>query len=232
MKFPELVSASFIKRNNRFTAGIQMESGKVSTAFIPTTGRLTGVLKPGRKVWMTPAALGSGRKTPYSLVLVELEKGGLCCVNAINANRLFDEAASSGKLTAFQYRHIQNEVSFGNSRLDFKFTDGDQVCWVEVKSVTYVDCGCGMFPDAPTARGAKHLLELAKLADEGYRASVVFIAQREDTLRFKPFVKVDPNFAQTLHQVHTQGVEIHAYNCAVSLESIAIKDEIPFEIPG
>jgi sugar fermentation stimulation protein A len=231
MKFSDLVPAAFIRRNNRFTAGIRLESGKVSTAFIPTTGRLTGVLIPGCKVWMAPAELGSGRKTPYSLVLVELERGGMCCVNAINANRLFDEAARSGGLSAFQYRQIQNEVPFGSSRLDFKLTEGEQVCWVEVKSVTYAADSCGMFPDAPTARGAKHLLELAKLTERGYRASVVFIAQREDVNRFKPFEKVDPNFAQTLRQVCTQGVEIHAYNCIVSTESIAIKDEIPFEIP-
>jgi len=231
MKFPELVPATFIKRNNRFTAGVRLESGKVSTAFVPTTGRLTGVLNPGCQVWMAPAEIGSGRKTPYSLVLVALERDGLCCVNAINANRLFDEAACSSRLKAFQYRHIQNEVSFGNSRLDFKLTEDDQVCWVEVKSVTYAADGIGMFPDAPTARGAKHLLELSKLTTSGYRASVVFIAQREDVQCFMPYKEVDLNFTQTLRQVHAQGVEIHAYNCAVSVGSIVIKDEIPFIIP-
>ena len=228
MKFPELVPAVFIKRTNRFTAGVRLESGKVSTAFVPTTGRLTGVLKPGCQVWMVPAEPGSERKTPYSLVMVELEQGGLCCVNAINANRLFNGAVRNKALTAFQYQQIQNEVPFGNSRLDFKLTEGNQVCWVEVKSVTYAADGCGMFPDAPTARGSKHLLELAKLAASGCRASVVFIAQREDAQRFMPFEAVDSNFAQTLRQVNAQGVEIHAYNCAVSVESIAIKDEIPF----
>lgn len=230
MIFPELIPARFVKRGNRFTAGLRLENGKIATAFIPTTGRLTGVLIPGCRVWLAKADTSKGRKTAYDIVLVELMGGGYCCVNALNANRLFDEAIGSGKLDAFQYPEMSNEVSIGNSRLDFRLSDGQEVCWVEVKSVTFVKEGVGLFPDAPTSRGRKHLLELAELAKDGDRVSVVFIAQREDVQSFSPYTEIDPEFAETLKTVNQQGVEIHAYRCIVNLSLIEVREEIPLHL--
>lgn len=226
MKFPELIPAVFVKRDNRFTAGVRLTTGGVSMAFVPTTGRLTGVLRPGCRVWLEPAA-NPERKTPYTLVLAELEGGGLCCTDAAMANRLFYEAVHQRKLEAFPYPTIESEVPFGRSRLDFRLSDGEEICWVEVKSVTYARDGVGMFPDAPTSRGRKHLRELAKLAGWGDRASAVFIALREDAVRFAPFEGVDPAFAAALREVRAEGVEVHAYRCAVSLEEIEIVEETP-----
>jgi sugar fermentation stimulation protein A len=88
MQFPTLIPATFIKRDNRFIAGVQLETGYLASAFVPTTGRLTGALRPGCRVWLEPAD-DPNRKTAYTLMLTELEQGGLCCVNAIMANRCF-----------------------------------------------------------------------------------------------------------------------------------------------
>jgi sugar fermentation stimulation protein A len=226
MKFGDLIPATFIKRGNRFTAGVMLERGGVGTAFIPTTGRLTGALRPGCRVWLEPAA-NPERKTAYTLVLSELADGGLCSVNAYMANWLFAEAMNAGSLAAFPYPTVENEVTIGRSRLDFRLSNAEEFCWVEVKSVTYAEEGVGMFPDAPTARGRKHLGELAKLAAEGHRASAVFIAQREDARRFAPFERIDPDFAAELRRVAAAGVEVHAFRCAVSTEEVAIAEEIP-----
>ncbi len=225
MKFPELIPATFIKRDNRFTAGVRLETGGVGMAFVPTTGRLTGVLRPGCRVWLAPAA-NPKRKTRFTLTLAELAEGGLCCTDAAMANRTFAEAQAKGGLAAFPYTNLENEVPFGRSRLDFRLSEGAENCWVEVKSVTYAEQGVGMFPDAPTSRGRKHLRELAKLAARGDRASAVFVAQREDAVRFAPFEAVDPAFAAALREVRAEEVEVHAYRCAVSLEEIEVAAEI------
>jgi DNA-binding sugar fermentation-stimulating protein len=37
---------------------------------------------------------------------------------------------------------------------------------------------------------------------------------------------VDPVFAATLREVRAQGVEVHAYRCAVSLKKIEVAEEI------
>jgi len=164
------------------------------------------------------------------LILAELENGGLCSVTAIHANALFQEALQAEALSSFPYHQIENEVPFGRSRLDFRLRDGSKTCWVEVKSVTYVQDSVGMFPDSPTGRGRKHLGELAGAVGQGDEASVVFIAQREDAQRFEPFEAIDPEFAQTLRQVEAQGVAVHAYCCQVSLEGVEISAEIPVKL--
>jgi sugar fermentation stimulation protein A len=224
-----LTPATFIKRDNRFIAGVQLDDGGMAAVFVPTTGRLTGALRPGCRVWLEPAN-DPNRKTAYTLVLTELDQGGLCCVNAIMANHLFYEAVIKEQLSAFKYEQAEKEVPFGKSRLDFRLTQGEQVCWVEVKSVTYVSDGLGMFPDAPTGRGRRHLDELAHLVAGGDQASAVFIAQRGDAARFAPYETIDPMFAETLRQVHHQGVAVHAYRCIVGLDMMEIADEIPIEL--
>ncbi len=226
MKFPDLQKSIFIRRNNRFTAAVRLSDNSVSTAFVPTTGRLTGALTPGCRVWLEPAK-NPHRKTRYSLILSELPNGGLCSINAYMANYLFKESIQKAQLSAFKYAHLDSEVTVGKSRLDFRLSDQDDLCWVEVKSVTYAENGVGKFPDAPTARGRKHLKELAELVQKGHRASVVFVAQREDAQAFSPFYAIDPDFGETLQHVHKTGVEIHAYRCHVSLKKICITEEIP-----
>jgi sugar fermentation stimulation protein A len=228
VKLPDLTPATFIKRNNRFSAGVRLDGGGLATAYVPTTGRLTGVLRPGCRVWLIPTD-DPNRKTSFTMALAALENGGLCSTNAYLANQLFSEAVENGSLAAFKYPIIENEVSFGKSRLDFRLSEANQACWVEVKSVTYVEEGFGRFPDAPTSRGRKHLGELANLAASGDRASVVFIAQRDDARKFAPNEAVDPAFAQTLREVNAKGVEIHAYGCHVSTEHIEINRELPVD---
>ncbi|MEA3327356.1 MAG: DNA/RNA nuclease SfsA [Chloroflexota bacterium] len=229
MKFPELVPAIFVHRPNRFIAAVHLERGGAAYAHVPTTGRLTGVLQQGCRVWLSPAA-NPKRKTPYTLILAELENKGLCSVNATLANRLFAEALTERKIAAFKYDLIEREVSFGRSRLDLRLSEGDQTCWIEIKSVTYVKDGVGMFPDAPTARGRKHMDELATLVGQGDRASIVLIAQREDAESFSPHEAIDPDFSEKLREVHQVGVEVHAYRCAVSLKEIKIVEEIPVKL--
>ena len=229
MKFPELIPAEFIKRHNRFSAGVRLASCKAVDVYVPTTGRLTGVLQPGCQVWLEPAE-NPARKTRFTMALAELESGGFCSTNAHLANRLFYDAVNAGELAAFPYREIDREVTFGDSRLDFRLFDGEQVCWVEVKSVTFAEAGIGRFPDAPTARGRRHLGELAKLTALGNRASVVFVAQREDALKFAPFEDIDPGFAEVLRQIVEMGVEAHAYRCQVSAQNIIIDEEIPVDL--
>ena len=229
MKFPQLIPAVFVHRPSRFIAAVRLESGDVAYAHVPTTGRLTGVLRPGCRVWLS-SATNPKRKTAYTLISVELENKCLCSVNASLANRLFAEALAEGRITAFQYDQIEREVTFGRSRLDLRLSQGEQTCWIEIKSVTYVADGVGMFPDAPTARGRKHMDELATLVRRGERASIVLIAQREDVDSFSPHEVIDPDFADKLREVHQVGVEVHAYRCEVSISEIEITAEIPVHL--
>lgn len=110
------------------------------------------------------------------------------------------------------------------SRMDFYLDGGsrERSCLIEVKSVTLCRGGVGLFPDAPTDRGARHLRELARAVAEGYRAYAVFIAQREDVQIVKPNRETDPAFADALEHAEKAGVRLLGYRCCVTPEEISL----------
>ncbi len=107
------------------------------------------------------------------------------------------------------------------SRLDFLLRgDGLPPALIEVKSVSLCVEGRGLFPDAPTVRGARHLRELMRAVREGYRAHAVFIAQRSDIKTISPNKETDPDFATTLKEAQDNGVRLLGFSCSVSPEEI------------
>jgi sugar fermentation stimulation protein A len=224
MNFPELVHGSFVYRDNRFRATVYV-SGRQAWAHLPNSGRLSDLLTPQARVWLAPAST-PGRKTEFDLKLVELDTG-LVSVDARLSNPLFAEALASGQLSMFTYPEIQREVSYARSRLDFRLQGQNNVCWVETKSVTLVTGATALFPDVPTERGSRHLSELQKLRQAGDRAAVVFVIQRRDARAFSPHREIDPVFAAHLIEAFSNGVEIYAFTCEVSLTQITIAEEVP-----
>ncbi len=221
MKQPQpLLPATFIRRDNRFRATVRLD-GREVWAHVPNSGRLHDLFIHGRPVWLHPAA-NPARKTPYDLKLVQTP-AALVSVDARLPNPLFAEAVATGSLPEFACDEIRSEVRYGDSRLDFRLDGSGGVCWVEVKSVTLVEAGVARFPDAPTARGSRHLRELMSIAARGQRAAVVFIVQRQDAQCFAPAATVDPHFAQTLARAAAAGVEVRAYACRVTPEVITLE---------
>ena len=216
-----LYPATFIERLNRFLVRAKMGEREV-LAFLADPGRLKELLQPGAEIYLTPRA-GPDRRTTFDVVLVRYDSV-LVSVDSRLPNRIFALAVETGELPEFTgYSIVRPEVRVGGSRLDFLLEGEEQLpCYVEVKSVTLVVEGEARFPDAPTARGARHLEELAKLKAQGCRAAVVFLIQREDALRFAPNEDTDPHFAASLRRVVTQGVEIVAYRCRVDLKTVRI----------
>ena len=154
---------------------------------------------------------------------------GAAVAEALHArlpNALFAEAVTAGLLSEYRSPVIRSEVSFGGSRLDFRLSGPEGVCWVEAKSVTLVVDGIARFPDAPTSRGRRHLLELIDALEQGDRASAVFVVQRSDARSFQPHHQADPEFAEALNLAASAGVEIRAYSCDVTLEAISIRNEL------
>jgi len=100
-------------------------------------------------------------------------------------------------------------------------------CLLEVKSVTLVEKGAAMFPDAPSQRGARHLEELTTARKKGFEAAVLFIVQRSDGIYFAPNSERDPAFSAALREAYGSGVKVYAYSCNVSLDRIELGDGIP-----
>ena len=224
MQYPELLKGHFISRDNRFSATVEVEGSK-AWAHVPNSGRLRELFTPGRPVWVSRAS-NPERKTAFDLKLVEYN-GVLVSVDARLPNPLFAEALAGNRLADFPYPIVDREVTRGHSRLDFLLQGPQGRCWVETKSITLVEDGTAMFPDAPTERGRKHLFTLIDILAEGDRAAVVFVVQRPDARRFRPHPAADPLFAEALKQAATSGVEVKAYTCDVSRFAINLAGEVP-----
>jgi sugar fermentation stimulation protein A len=224
MKFERLIPGYFLHRDNRFRATV-LVAGHKAWAHLPNSGRLGELLTPHRPIWLAQST-NPNRKTAYDLKLVEYS-GVLVSVDARMPNPLFAEALESGLLRTWEFSTVEHEIVLGHSRLDFRLTGEQEVCWVETKSVTLVEAGTAMFPDAPTIRGRKHLRTLEDAVEAGDRAMVVFVVQRPDAVKFIPHYEADPHFADALRSATSVGVEVLAYTCHVSLETITIGDQIP-----
>jgi sugar fermentation stimulation protein A len=180
--------------------------------------------------WLAKFADSPKRKTRFDLKLVDYA-GVLVSVDARLPNRLFAEAMTVGRMEPFRdFEHIAHEVRYGESRLDFCLSGPASTCWVEVKSVTLVEDETARFPDAPTARGARHLRELTAAVRQGEQAAAVFVIQRPDAQRFAPHTQADPAFAAALHEAAGMGVGVHAWTCEVNAQTVTIATQIPVDL--
>ena len=229
MDYPgNLVEGRFKARLNRFLALVDV-NGREAGVHVANSGRMRELLVPGFRVLLKPQP-GPHRKTGFDLALVDLGST-LASADARLPNVLVAEALGQGRLSQFaEYPDVRREVTFGESRLDFMLESLSGRCYIETKSVTLVVDGVGLFPDAPTIRGTKHMHSLAKAVEAGHRAAVIFVVQRDDCEAFAPHDEADPVFGAALRESVAAGVEAYAYNCRVTEEAITLFRRLPMRL--
>ena len=221
----EKIQGIFVKRHNRFVAEVEIE-GQHYFAHVPNTGRMRELLLPGAKVILRRSK-DPMRKTGYDLLFVY--KGDLLiAIDSGLPNRLLREAFEKGQLAYFQeFTQVKREVTYGKSRFDFSLNNDHSHGLVEAKCVTLVkEGGLASFPDAPTVRGTKHVLELIEAKKQGIRGAVIFIVQRKDAVAFTPNSLMDPAFGEAVQRAREQGIEFYAYNCQVTPNYVSIDQEL------
>ncbi|HVT54459.1 MAG TPA: DNA/RNA nuclease SfsA, partial [Xanthobacteraceae bacterium] len=174
------------------------------------------------------------RKLAYSWELVETDFGGgpeLVGVNTSHPNTIIAEALAARAIADFaQYSMVRREVRYGkNSRVDF-LLEGEKLapCYLEVKNVHMMRApGCAEFPDAVTARGAKHLDELSAVAKSGARAALLFLVQIGSAQSVSLAEDIDPAYKAAFDRALAAGVEAFALTCRVSFEGIEIGGAVP-----
>lgn len=219
-----IVEGFFLKRPNRFIAHILCMDKTEVIAHVPNTGRMGELLIPGVRVKMAwhPS---EKRKTDYTLLAV-LYRDTWVCVYAAMANAIAAEYMAGQP----DISDLKREVAYGNSRFDLGFIRCGVPALAEVKSVNLVIDGKAMFPDAPTSRGSKHLIELMKARREGYEAGVLFVVMRSDADDMMPNRETDPVFAAHLAQCQAQGVWVKAIRCRIEENEIRIDRPIPVDL--
>ncbi len=217
MEYANISPARFLARPNRFIAQVEL-AGREETVHVKNTGRCRELLIPGARVWLERSD-DPQRKTAYDLVAVE--KGPrLINMDAQAPNKVFGEWAQAGGIPGLTL--LRPETVWGRSRFDFYWESGSERGFVEVKGVTLEVDGSAYFPDAPTLRGVKHLKELIAARQQGWRAAVCFVIQMKDIDFFSPNDVTHPEFGQALREAAAAGVEVRAYDCAVTPGSLAL----------
>jgi len=218
----------FRRRVNRFVAEVFV-GGSLFLAHVPSSGRMAELLYPGAEVNVVPVN-SKKKKLVFKLVSAK-QKNSFVSVDSLVPNRLIALALDYKALPEFRnYNRVVRESSFRKSRFDFYLTGDNSGCFIEVKSVTLVEKGVALFPDAPSSRGRKHLQELIEAKKKGFRACVIFVIQREDALYFKPNDSRDAEFAYWLRKAKTLGVEVFAYDCKVDAHRIVLNNKLPVKV--
>ena len=237
MEFPTpLVKARLLRRYKRFLSDALLlegaQTGREITAHCANPGAMTGMAEPGSTIWLAHSD-DPRRKLAWSWKLTELPDGHFVGVDAAAANRIVGEALEAGRIPALAgYPSIRREAKYGErSRVDFLLSAPDRPdCYVEVKSVTLRrQGGLAEFPDARTARGARHLAELAAMVGQGARAVMLYVVQRADCARVAVAGDIDPAYATAFRAAREAGVEVVAHGCAISPACIILAPELPFQ---
>jgi sugar fermentation stimulation protein A len=228
-----LIPATLLRRYKRFLADVVLPSGEEVTVHVANPGAMTGLNMAGARVWLSKSD-NAKRKLAYSWELVEVDLGAspeLVGVNTAHPNTIAGEAIAAGAIAELTgYSAVRREVKYGrNSRVDFLLErPGRPPCYVEVKNVHLMRLpGLAEFPDAVTARGAKHLAELGAMVAAGHRAVMLFLIQIGSANRFTLAADIDPAYAKAFAKARTAGVEATAYRCAISADGIAIAGPVP-----
>lgn len=240
--------ATFLARPNRYLVVVRLADGSLVHAHCADPGRLKELLIPGARVYVSPAtaATNSLRRTTWDLRLVEHpQNGNLVSIDTRVPNRLFREGVQQGFFEEFRdLASVRAEVpaptpvpssdkrpartGIPHSRFDYRLEHADgSTTWVEVKSASLVVERMALFPDAVTARGRRHLTELAELRRQGERTAVVFIVQRPDADGVMAHRATDPAFADAMEAASHAGVDFLAATARVSLAEVALERRVP-----
>lgn len=219
MRFEQpLVPARLIARYKRFLFDAELQDGTVITGSCPNTGSMLGLTTPGSLIHMS-AHDSPTRKYRYMFEMIEVG-GTHVGINTGLPNRLTEEAIRMGLIPSLSpYTVIERERKYGrNSRIDLLLSgEGLPRAYVEVKNVHFTRSpGLAEFPDTVTARGAKHLEELGDMAQDGHRAVMIYLIQRDDCDRFRLSGDLDPAYGAAYQRARRRGVEAYAIACRVS----------------
>lgn len=229
MKYQKIKEARFINRPNRFIANVLID-GVEEKVHVKNTGRCKELLEPGARVILEDCSHIPNRKTKYSLIAVW--KGDMLVnMDSQVPNRVVYDSLIGNKIAGLKdIDLVKREVTYNNSRFDIYFEKEDKKGFIEVKGVTLEDDLVARFPDAPTGRGTKHVMELIKAVEEGYMGIIFFLIQMKGPKEFRLNWKMDKPFSEAVRLAFKKGVKVMAYDSKVKADSIEIGQPVAIDL--
>ena len=224
------LQGKLIRRYKRFLADIRLDDGSELTVHCPNPGSMLGTKEPGSSVRCSTHD-NPKRKLRHTLEMIRVGRTWVG-LHALRANAIARRALEANAFTPFAgYEKIEREVpTLEGSRFDFRLSGHahhNEVCWIEVKSVTLCESRRARFPDAVTTRGRRHLEHLIARVRDGERAALLYIVQRGDADSVSPADDIDPEYGKALRQAEAAGVEIHALGARVLHDRIKLERILP-----
>jgi len=222
IQYEHTIQGLFERRVNRFVAEVLID-GRTEQVHIKNTGRLQELLIPNAKVTLQKAA-DPNRKTAYDLISVYKPRLKWVNIDSLAPNELIKQ-----QFMSLHYDVLKPEYTYGDSRIDFYMERQGEKYLTEVKGCTLaadLKRGIGLFPDAPTERGIKHLDELARASKEGYHCQIAFVIQMNGIHMVFPNDNTQPEFGQALVRAAKAGVQVVYYGCHVEADSIRITGDV------
>ncbi|QUJ75921.1 DNA/RNA nuclease SfsA [Sulfitobacter albidus] len=231
----DLIPARLIRRYKRFLADCTLDDGREVTAHCANPGSMMGLAAEGTRIWLEPND-DPKKKLKYGWRLVDHENGHFTGVDTGRANAIVREALTARAIASLAaYETLRAEVKYGaNSRVDFLLTrPGLPDAYIEVKSVTLSRTpGLAEFPDSVTARGAKHMADLAEVAAQGHRAVLLYLVQRTDCGRVNLARDIDPAYARAHADATAAGVETLCLGTHITPQGITVAAPLALGAPA
>ena len=223
MKFSKpLLKGKLVKRYKRFFADVNVNK-KIITAHCPNTGSMKGLLDAGNDVWLTENN-DPKRRLKFTLEIIKVKKK-LIGINTHRANRIVEHALINKLINELKnIKSIKSEFKYSkDTRFDFLCDNNI----VEVKNVTLTrENKVAEFPDAITARGTKHLINLINSTKKGFIPYVLFLTQIEDIEYFKIAKDIDNDYYKNYLIAQNSGVNFLAYRCKLNSKEIKVEKKI------
>lgn len=224
-----LIPATLIRRYKRFLADAVLDDGREVTAHVANPGAMTGIAIPGSRIWLEPND-NPRTKLDFGWRLLEFNDH-FVCVDTAQANRVVGEGLRTRQVPGLEgYTEVRPEVKYATaSRVDFLLSGGGPDLYLEVKSANFCRTAPLVeFPDSVTARGARHMADLADVVAQGHRAMVFYLITRTDCKRVGVARDIDPVYAAAFDTARVSGVEVMAMDVVMNPRGITLGRVRPF----
>ena len=204
----DAVECEIVKRINRFLVEILID-GSPTVAYVNNTGRLLEFMVRGRVAYCLKT---HSEKTRYRLFAVDVGDGLAAIIDTRIQMKLFERAADRGLIHWLgRHRIVKRNCRLGGSLIDYLIELDGRLAYLEVKSAVLRDSeGYALYPDCPTARGRRHIMEIIKYAEEGGLGIIVFIAALPHVNGFKPNPRGDREIPKLLLKAYDAGCVLKA----------------------
>ena len=214
-----------LRRYKRFLADVRLADGSCETVHCANTGAMSACVFPNLPVFYSVSD-NPNRKLRGSLELVQSPENHLICVNTTQANRVVKEALAKQTVAELTGDDFRSEVRIPDEPGRFDF--GNDNTYVEVKNVTYLRNGVGIFPDARSERATKHVEALRRCVLRGQRGVLLFCVPHTGIEQVAIAADIDPVYDVAVANAVKDGVEVLAYRCTVTPTKLVLDLPIPF----